>query len=53
MNQDLGVRKHESLSVHMALGLHQALRNRLAAEKRRLRQIKRTATPLQRYEFSL
>ena len=53
MKQDLGFRKNESLSVLVTLGIQRSLRDRLAAEKRHLRHIKRTAQPLKRYRFDL
>lgn len=47
------VHKSESVSVLVAVGIHQSLRNKLAAEKRRLRQAMRAERALRRYRFDL
>ena len=45
------VRRKEQASEEMlvALGLHQALRNKLAAEKRHLREVVKNAKPPERF----
>jgi hypothetical protein len=52
MKRDGGFRKNESLAVLMALGFEKALRNRLAAEKRHLREVKKIET-FKRYRFEI
>ena len=38
-----------SEGLHLAMGIHQALRNRLAAEKKHLRQVIRDSKPPKRF----